>query len=136
MFGCWRELSDAEKVLCFDAKSKPCRMLQYPTQTLSAWKVCGKLEQEWNRVVLEIRSRTEDEDFRQVISPGLPFNAVIRWTLYLVGKKPKCHKLRPTIVAECRDVALAKKACKALLDLRQYDLSQCLELMKFITPRY
>ncbi|KAF7504417.1 hypothetical protein GJ744_002221 [Endocarpon pusillum] len=120
--GCWLRLSEAEKLLCFEAKSAPRRELQYQTQRLSAWRVAGKLQEEWNTIALEITSRTKKIDFRNSISPGNPGNAVIRWVLYLVGKAPEASKLKPTIVAECADVGLAKKACKALQKMKKRSL--------------
>lgn len=125
-FGCWSTLSAAEKLLCFEAKSSPRRELQYQTQKLSAWPVAGKLQEEWNRIAPEIKSRTGQIHFRSSISPGNPDNAVIRWVLYLVGKTPDASKLKPTIVAECADVELAKKASKALQEMKKHSLEPLL----------
>ncbi|ERF71126.1 hypothetical protein EPUS_09149 [Endocarpon pusillum Z07020] len=125
-FGCWLTLSEDEKLSCFEAKSAPRRGLQYQTQKLSAWRVAGKLQEEWNRIAPEIKSRTDNINFRSSISPGNPENALIRWELYLVGKTPEASKLKPTIVAECGDVVLAKKACKALQDMKKHSLEPLL----------
>ena len=121
-YGCWEHLSKLEKRLCFDETSKPFRQLTVAGRVVGAWKVKGKLQEEWNRLLREIQSRTDNDDFREIVSPGIPLTAVIRWNLYLVGNKAAVKVLKPTIVAECKDVKIAEQACKALSEQRKYSL--------------
>lgn len=122
-FGCWSRLTDEEKKRCFDAKSSPTRDLQFPTQKLKAWRVNGPLAAEWNAIVQEIRLRTRSDGSSVWDDVVQNSGAVVRWTLYLVGKKADIRKLKPVIVAECRDIETAKRACKTLQEWKRYSLS-------------
>jgi hypothetical protein len=125
-FGCWFTLSEADKSLCFDAKSGPKRLLQYQGQKLCAWPVAGKLREEWNRVAEQVKARTETINFQRLISPAKPNHATVRWVLYLAGKVPDPGSLLPIIVAESADIEIAKRACKALQDMKKHSLAPLL----------
>lgn len=124
-YGCWSGLSIVEKEECFEPKSARRDYLQLQS-SCKAWRVSGQLAQEWNDLLIELRTRTDTDEFRRGLSAGKQSLPVINFALYLVARKPDVVKLKPTIVAECRDIDVAKRACKALQQMKQYSLAPLL----------
>lgn len=124
-YGCWTGLSNAEREKCFDPTSSRRGYLQQQS-SYKAWRASGELAQEWNDLIVELKTRTDTDDFRRSLSSGKQSLPVVNFALYLAARRPDVAKLKPTIVAECRDVEVAKRACKALQQMKHYTLAPLL----------
>lgn len=125
-YGCWSGLSASQKQKCFDPRSTPRKGYLQLQSSGKAWRVSGDLALEWNALIEELKTRTDNDDFRRSLSLGKQSLPAVNFALYLVARKPDVAKLKPTIVAECRDIDVAKRAYKALLQMQEYTLAPLL----------
>jgi hypothetical protein len=130
VMSCWLRLSEAERESCFDPKSKPKRELIFKSiLKFKAWAVKGPLQQEWNNVLPTITEASEQQNFREQLFGKDSRNGVVappKWSLYLVGRKPRANVLTPMIIAEHSDINVARRACKAFEDLKDGSLGALL----------